>query len=92
MLLDIIKIPRVIEMCSLYFPSISVRLRKLNRSFADWLNEDRLSIILPQTFDELDLAHHNPFLICQQGIYEALWLMLLRGLDARVVDQVSFYV
>ena len=52
------------------------------------LDDSKLSEILPKTFEKLELFHSNPFTHCFSGDVESAWLMMVHGVDPRLVDHV----
>jgi ankyrin repeat protein len=69
-----------------YLPCACVKLRKVCRSFAHVLPEDRLELLLPQLFELHDLFSKDPFQICLDGEVDQLWLMVVHGLNLKARD------
>ena len=88
MLLKLFKVDGILERCSLFCPSLSVRLRRVSATHANWFHDDLLSNLLPKTFEELGLHYSNPFSHCYYGDVESMWLMLVHGVDPQILDHV----
>jgi len=74
----------------LFLPSLTIRLPRFNRAFAEFFDDPKLADLLPQTFEKLGLFYSNPFAHCHKGDIESMWLMLVHGVDPFIVDQVCF--
>jgi ankyrin repeat protein len=87
MLLDILNEDQVLAVLSLFLPSLSIRLSRCSRIYAEFFSEELLSGILPYVAEALDVQNANPFELAFHGDLERLWLMLVLGLDIRVRDE-----
>ena len=78
----------VLSVLCLFLPSLTIRLPRVSRAYADFFHDQKLADLLPSTFEKLGLFYSNPFLHCHNGDVESLWLMLVHGVDPCIVDQV----
>lgn len=79
---------RILETLCLLCPSLPVRLRRVSKLFSAYFSDEKLSELLPQTFEQLGLYYSNPFLHCHEGDVESAWLMLVHGVDPRITGPV----
>jgi len=87
-LADIVLEPRIVKTLCLVCPSLPVRLRRVSKRFIECFSDERLTEILPQTFESLGLYYGNPFTYCHYGDVESVWMMLVHGVDSHIVDHV----
>jgi hypothetical protein len=87
-LVDIIQNQSIAENLCLFCPSLPIRLRRVSKRFMSYFPDEKLSELLPKTFESLGLYYGNPFTYCLKGDVESVWMMLVHGVDPRIVDQV----
>ena len=87
---SIISDDTILSTLCLFLPSLTIRLRRVNRAHADFFHDQKLADLLPLTFEKLGLFYSNPFVHCHKGDVESVWLMLVHGVDPFIVDQVCF--
>ena len=75
------------ELCQ-FLPSITIRLRKVNKGYLEFFHDEKLSQLLPAAFEKLGLFYTNPFIHCKTGDCESVWLMLVHGVDPFLSDPV----
>ena len=85
---EILALPKVQETLCLLCPSFPVRMRRSAKCFATVFPDEALAELLPKSFEVLGLYHGNPFTCCHNGDVESAWLMLVHGVDPRIVDHV----
>ena len=85
---EVLILPSVQETLCTLMPSFSIRLLRTAKSFSVIFSDETLAKLLPQAFESLVLNYGNPFTSFQNGDVESAWLMLIHGLDPRMVDHV----
>ena len=89
--INLLEHSRILESLCSFCPSAPIRLQRLCSPLNEFFSDERLSEYLPKTFEELGLYYSNPFTHCRNGDTESLWLMLVHGVDPRIVDNVRLF-
>lgn len=87
-LINLLQTPRILESLCNMCPSAPIRLQRLCKDMNAFFSDERLSEYLPKSFEQLGLYYSNPFLHSRSGDVESLWLMLVHGVDPRIVENV----
>jgi len=85
---EILVLPNVQEIICSLMPSFPIRLRRSAKLFDRIFPDQVLAELLPKSFESLAAYYGNPFTSFQNGDVESAWLMLVHGLDPRIVDNV----
>ena len=85
---EVLILPSVQATLCALMPSFAIRLLRTAKSFSGIFSDESLAKLLPQAFESLVLNYGNPFTSFHNGDVESAWLMLIHGLDPRIVDHV----
>ncbi len=87
-LLSVLKHDLILTELSTVSVSAVLALRCTTRKIRQCVNDKRLTETLPNVIEALELRGYNPFTLCHYGDVDSMWLLMVTGLDPKLVNRV----